>query len=259
MNDYNFGNFVCMLREKKGLTQADVAGMLGVTAAAVSKWENGSSKPRVEVLFKLAEILEVRPEELIAGHYIIEGSELSAEGDKAIKNYKPTPLGKKTVIAIVCAIVAAMILMAGLIVGIVFAAPVSAAVAGSSEQAAEIAARSFRAQLIVFPVMSWVFLCNMMLQTIGMTFRATIVAMARQGLAFIPCVLLLPLVIRALGGNALDGLVWAQSVADLFAFVIALPIGIMVLKELKVKWEKKQSGLLLEQEPASAISQETAE
>ena len=99
MNDYNFGNFVCMLREKKGLTQADVAGMLGVTAAAVSKWENGSSKPRVEVLFKLAEILEVRPEELIAGHYIIEGSELSAEGDKAIKNYKPTPLGKKTVIA----------------------------------------------------------------------------------------------------------------------------------------------------------------
>ena len=111
-----------MLREKKGLTQADVAGMLGVTAAAVSKWENGSSKPRVAVLFKLAEILGVRPEELVAGHYIIEESELSTEGDKAIKNYKPTPLGKKTVIATVCAIVAAMILMAGLIVGIVFAA-----------------------------------------------------------------------------------------------------------------------------------------
>lgn len=122
MNDYNFGNFVCMLREKKGLTQADVAGMLGVTAAAVSKWENGSSKPRVEVLFKLAEILEVRPEELIAGHYIIEGSELSAEGDKAIKNYKPTPLGKKTVIAIVCAIIASAILFAGTIVLVVLTA-----------------------------------------------------------------------------------------------------------------------------------------
>ena len=122
MNDYNFGNFVCMLREKKGLTQADVAGMLGVTAAAVSKCENGSSKPRVEVLFKLAEILEVRPEELIAGHYIIEGSELSAEGAKAIKNYKPTPLGKKTVIAIVCAIIASAILFAGTIVLVVLTA-----------------------------------------------------------------------------------------------------------------------------------------
>lgn len=127
--------------------------------------------------------------------------------------------------------------------GIIFAKPVSAAVAGSSKQAAEIAARAFRAQLIVFPVMSWVFLCNMMLQTIGMTFRATIVAMARQGLAFIPCVLLLPLVIRALGGNALNGLIWAQSVADLFAFVIAIPIGIIVLRELKTKWEEKQKTL----------------
>lgn len=82
MNDYNFGNFVCMLREKKGLTQAEIAEMLSVTAAAVSKWENGSSKPRVEVLFKLAEILGVRPEELMAGHYI-EGSELDPE---AVKN-----------------------------------------------------------------------------------------------------------------------------------------------------------------------------
>jgi len=70
MNDYNFGNFLCALRENKGLTQAQIAKELGVTPAAVSKWENGSSKPRVDVLFRLAELLCVRTEELIAGHYI---------------------------------------------------------------------------------------------------------------------------------------------------------------------------------------------
>ena len=70
VNDYKFGNFVCRLREKNGLTQAEVASRLGVTAAAVSKWENGSSKPRVEILFQLAEMLGVRPEELMVGHYI---------------------------------------------------------------------------------------------------------------------------------------------------------------------------------------------
>lgn len=70
MNDYNFGNFVCYLREQRGLTQADLARQLGVTPAAISKWENGSSKPRVEVLFQLAEILGVRPEELMAGRYL---------------------------------------------------------------------------------------------------------------------------------------------------------------------------------------------
>ena len=70
MNDYSFGNFLYMLRVKNGLTQADIANRLGVTPAAVSKWETGSSKPRVEVLFQLAQLLGVRAEELMAGQYI---------------------------------------------------------------------------------------------------------------------------------------------------------------------------------------------
>lgn len=85
MNDYKFGNFVCRLREQRGLTQADIAEELGVTPAAVSKWENGSSKPRVEILFRLAEILGVRPEELIAGHYIEEDI-INAEAVKQIND-----------------------------------------------------------------------------------------------------------------------------------------------------------------------------
>ena len=36
-NDYRFGNFVCQLREEKGMTQAELAQMLDVTPAAVSK------------------------------------------------------------------------------------------------------------------------------------------------------------------------------------------------------------------------------
>lgn len=69
MNDYRFGNFLCMLREQKGLTQANLAQMLDVTAAAVSKWENGESKPRIETLFRLAQILGVTAEELMAGEF----------------------------------------------------------------------------------------------------------------------------------------------------------------------------------------------
>ncbi|MBR2342639.1 MAG: helix-turn-helix domain-containing protein [Clostridia bacterium] len=83
MRDYDFGNFVCRLREEKGLTQANIAQELGVTPAAVSKWENGSSKPRVDILFRLAEILDVRPEELMAGHHITEEA-LDTEAAKQI-------------------------------------------------------------------------------------------------------------------------------------------------------------------------------
>ncbi len=115
MNDYNFGNFVCMLREQKGLTQADIANQLGVTAAAVSKWENGSSKPRVEVLFKLSEILGVRPEELMAGHYIENEQELN----QSIYNIKIPRLGKKAIIAIIASSVAFILILTASIFGIV--------------------------------------------------------------------------------------------------------------------------------------------
>ena len=132
-----------------------------------------------------------------------------------------------------CVRVSAVALVALAALGYVFAEPITLAVAGSSPLAAEIAAFTFRAQLVVFPLMSWVTLCNMMLQNIGMTMRATIVATLRQGLAFIPCVLLLPLLGRALGAEPLLGIQLSQSVADIITFAISLPIGISVLQEMK--------------------------
>lgn len=72
MNDYKFGNFLCELREAKGMTQLELANILNVTPAAVSKWENGESKPKLETFFKVAEIFEVTIEELMAGEYAKE-------------------------------------------------------------------------------------------------------------------------------------------------------------------------------------------
>lgn len=45
----------------------------------------------------------------------------------------------------------------------------------------------------------WVILCNMMLQTVGMAFKASVVALARQGLFFLPAVALLPLIFGLFG------------------------------------------------------------
>ena len=72
MNDYKFGNFLCSLREAKGMTQLELADMLDVTTAAVSKWENGESKPKLETLFRLGEIFGVTAEELVAGEFSVE-------------------------------------------------------------------------------------------------------------------------------------------------------------------------------------------
>ena len=137
-----------------------------------------------------------------------------------------------------CVRVAAVALVIFAVLGFVFAGPITDAVAGSTALSAEIAAFTFRAQLIVFPLQAWVMLCNMMLQNIGMTFRATVVAMARQGLAFIPMVFVLPAVLQLCGAEPLLGLECAQAAADVISFLISLPIGIGVIREMRETMQK---------------------
>ena len=66
INDYAFGNFLYELRTEKGLSQAQLGSLLGVTNKAVSKWENGSAKPSTKLLAPMAQILGVTVEELFA-------------------------------------------------------------------------------------------------------------------------------------------------------------------------------------------------
>lgn len=64
MNNYSFGNYICSLREKKGLSQSELGEKLGVSNKAVSKWENGGAYPSTELMLPLAEVLGVTIEEL---------------------------------------------------------------------------------------------------------------------------------------------------------------------------------------------------
>ena len=90
-----------------------------------------------------------------------------------------------------------------------------------------IGALALRCQLVTLPVMSFVVMANMMLQTIGRVGSATVLATARQGLCFIPAVLLLPRLFD------MWGVLLAQPVADVAALLIALPITLSVLREMR--------------------------
>ena len=105
-------------------------------------------------------------------------------------------------------------------------------VAGASREAADIAVFAFRAQLVTLPLQAWVVLCNMMLQNIGATGKATLLAISRQGLAFIPMVLLLPLLTGALGAAPLLGIELAQPASDVISLLIAIPVGLSELKKM---------------------------
>ncbi len=65
MADYQFGNYLYQLRKDAKITQDAVASALNVTNKAVSKWENGMSKPTIDKLKKLAKLFNVSMDELL--------------------------------------------------------------------------------------------------------------------------------------------------------------------------------------------------
>ena len=128
-----------------------------------------------------------------------------------------------------CVKVATVILIVLSAAGYLLAPQVIQLFSKNDPQVIAIGTQALRWQCLTFPLCGWITICNMMLQTIGKSFRASLLAMSRQGLFFIPAVLLLP----ALFG--IQGVEIAQPIADVCSFVLAIPLQLSVLHEMTVK------------------------
>ena len=96
---------------------------------------------------------------------------------------------------------------------------------------------AMRCQCCSFTLMGLVVTTNMLYQNIGRVMGATLLAVARQGLMFIPVVLILPHVFTP----PIWGVYLAQPTADLFAFCLALPLAVRLYRELKAREEKPET------------------
>ncbi len=56
MKDYIFGNLIASMHTEMGLSKFQLRKMLGVSDKAVSKWETGSAKPRMNICVHLADL-----------------------------------------------------------------------------------------------------------------------------------------------------------------------------------------------------------
>lgn len=66
-NGERIGSFIMSRRKELGMTQQQLADKLHVSFQAVSKWENGTTHPNIEVLYELAIILDVTTDEILVG------------------------------------------------------------------------------------------------------------------------------------------------------------------------------------------------
>ena len=124
-----------------------------------------------------------------------------------------------------CVKTATVFLLAVGILGFVFA-PQLIALFRDSPEVIAFGAAALRFQCVTFFFQGWIVMSNMMLQTMGRTVPATFLAMARQGIFFIPLVWILSSTLGFLGVQM------TQAVSDVLTLACAIPIQMKVLREL---------------------------
>ncbi len=82
----DFGKKINELRKKNNVTQEELAAELGVTAAAVSKWENNYTLPDILMLCAIADYFQVTTDELLGRNknwkYAVIAAETPELGEK---------------------------------------------------------------------------------------------------------------------------------------------------------------------------------
>jgi len=125
-----------------------------------------------------------------------------------------------------CVKVSAVVLLLLATVGYIFAPHIIAVFRRDDPDVIRIGTLALQLQCITFPLMSWVVLNNMMLQTIGKAFKASLLAIASQGLFLLPMLFILA---PRLG---VFGIQLSQPISNIATFILATPLGLGVLKEM---------------------------
>ena len=86
---------------------------------------------------------------------------------------------------------------------------------------------ALRCQAAVLPLCATIIMTNMMLQSIGRGIKASITSSARNGIFFIPLILILPHFFD------LTGVEITQTIADILSFILAVPFAVSELRKMK--------------------------
>lgn len=115
------------------------------------------------------------------------------------------------------------------VLGYIFAPQIIAIFRSEDPVLIEIGTQALRWQCAVFPLVTLGTATNMLFQNIRMPFRSTLLSISRQGLFFIPAILILPLF------YGLQGVIMTQAVADVCTFFLAIPFAIWISRKLRDK------------------------
>ena len=108
----------------------------------------------------------------------------------------------------------------------VYAEPLIGLFRKNDAKLTEIAVAALRYQCVTMPFIGFVVMSNMFLQNTRKTVRATVIAMARQGVMFIPALFVLEYLFE------LKGIQLTQSAADILSFILAIPLSLSAIRDM---------------------------
>lgn len=100
----------------------------------------------------------------------------------------------------------------------------------------KIGSKALKFQCAVMPLLSINTICNMTYQSTKQKFKATILSCCRQGIFFIPLIIILPLLF------GIDGVVSSQASADFLTFVFSIFFFISLCRDINNKIELQKQG-----------------
>lgn len=113
------------------------------------------------------------------------------------------------------------------VVGYIFAPQIVALFRAEDPALIAIGAVTLRWQCVAFPLVGLFTATGMLFQNIRMTFPATLLSICRNGVFFLPAILLLPMIC------GLQGVQMAQALADVLTFLLAVPYAIWINRKLQ--------------------------
>ena len=148
---------------------------------------------------------------------------------------------------------AGFILMTSLcVLGFLFAPQVVALFRKDDLDVIQIGALAFRAQCVALPLMSLSMPTNMLMQSTGKSMEATILACSRQGIFFLPLILVLPQMFGLLGVQLAQPLADALTLATSAVFLVRFMRKLKV-EEQEAKAQEAQQSHEIDAEPVKEI------
>lgn len=137
------------------------------------------------------------------------------------KNYKRVYDGYKFT-----ALITTCIITVFAVIAFIFA-PQLISIFREDKEVIEIGAKALRYQCLAMPLLGYCTASNMLMQSLKISGKATILALARQGIFYVPLVLLLPKFIDTMG------IILTQPIADVLSFIMTIFLVTPTIKRLK--------------------------